>query len=120
MDIDSVTQRRRHYEQLHLRARAAQRDLAAVAATATSRDGAVTVTVNPAGALVRLTLGERAGGLSRVQLAEAVVTTARRAQADAAQRAQDILTPLLGADSAALRFVQEQFPATPPDGGWPR
>lgn len=102
---------RRHQEDLDRRARTAQRDLAEVEASVTSRDGAITVTVNPAGALTGLVLGPCAAGLSRVQLAESVLDTARQARAAAAARAVEIVTPLLGPLGA--RFVREQF--TPPD-----
>lgn len=92
------------------RAERAQRALADVEATATSRDGAVTVTVNPAGALQRLELGERSTALTREQLAAAVQSTARQAQAEAARLAAAAVTPLLGEGSAAMAMFRSRLP----------
>jgi hypothetical protein len=39
------------------------------------------------------------------------MATARRAQAQASQQILAIMTPLIGADSDAMRFVQEQIPS---------
>jgi len=93
-------------QDIRARAARAQRELAAATGTATSRDGAVTVTVNPAGALQSLVLTERAEGMSRVQLATAVLTTARRAQHEAAQRAEAALVPVLGEHGEAMAVIR--------------
>jgi hypothetical protein len=69
------------------RAQRVQRAVAAVEATATSEDGAVVVTVDPAGAMRRLELAEPADALTREQLAAAVLATARQAHAEAARLA---------------------------------
>lgn len=92
------------------RAARAREALAGVEATASSRDGSVTVTVNPAGALLGLVLGERSEAMSRVQLAAAVLAAAQQAQADAARLATDALAPLLGEDSEAMRVVRSHLP----------
>jgi DNA-binding protein YbaB len=92
------------------RAERAQRALAAVEGTATSQDGAVTVTVNPAGALRRLELGERSAALTREQLAAAVLSTARQAQSEAARLAATAVTPLLGEGSAAMAMFRSRVP----------
>lgn len=99
-----------------IRGRAArvQDALARVDGTASSRDGSVTVTVTPAGALQRLVLGERSAELSRVQLAAAVLATAREAQAEAARRATEAVVPLVGENSEAMRVLRSHLPA--PDG----
>jgi DNA-binding protein YbaB len=101
---------RRRVREIGHRARSAQTELAAVEATATSRDGAVTVTVTPAGALQRLVLGERAEGLTRIQLADTVLATVRRAHAEAAERAAQTLAPLVGDRSEAMRLLRSQLP----------
>lgn len=106
---------RRRLDEIGRRAATAQAALAELTATATSRDGAVTVTVAPSGALQRLALGERAEALSRVQLAEAVLATARAAHADAAARAAEAVAPLVGERSAAMDFLRSQL-AAPEDG----
>ncbi|MGW4489465.1 YbaB/EbfC family nucleoid-associated protein [Amycolatopsis sp. NPDC004368] len=92
------------------RAAEAQERLKRVAATATSTDGAVTVTVNTSGALQQLSFGPRADEISRSALAAAVVATAHRAQAQAAQQLHAIMAPLIGENSDAMKFLDEQIP----------
>ncbi|MEV6897553.1 YbaB/EbfC family nucleoid-associated protein [Amycolatopsis sp. NPDC051372] len=92
------------------RAAEAQERLKRVAATATSNDGAVTVTVNTSGALQQLSFGPRAEEISRSALAAAVVATAHRAQAQAAQQLHAIMAPLIGENSDAMKFLDEQIP----------
>ncbi|MCW2721223.1 YbaB/EbfC family nucleoid-associated protein [Pseudonocardia sp.] len=91
------------------RAARAQDALACVRATASSRDGAVTVTVDPAGALQGLVLSEHSAGLSRAQLATAVLATAREAHAAAARQAHAAVAPLIGEDSEAMRVLRSQL-----------
>jgi DNA-binding protein YbaB len=97
------------------RAERAQRALAGVAATVTSDDGAVTVTVNPAGAMQALVLAEAAGGLTRERLAATVLGTARLAQAEAARLAAAAVAPLLGEGSEAMAVFRTHLP-TEADG----
>ncbi|MEU4252323.1 YbaB/EbfC family nucleoid-associated protein [Amycolatopsis sp. NPDC026612] len=93
------------------RAAEAKARLERVSATATSADGAVTVTVNTAGALQELTFGPRADELPRTRLAQVVLATARRAQVDAAQQLAGIMAPVIGEHSEAMEFLREQIPA---------
>ena len=93
------------------RAAEAKARLQRVSATATSADGAVTVTVNTAGALQELTFGPRADELPRARLAQAVLAAARRAQIDAAQQLTGIMAPVIGDRSEAMEFLREQIPA---------
>jgi DNA-binding protein YbaB len=79
--------------------------------TATSQDGAVTVTVSGAGALLDVSFGSEADGLPRAQLASSIMATARRAQAQASQRILDIMGSLVGEESDAMNFVREQIPS---------
>jgi hypothetical protein len=88
------------------RAADVRKALAGAEGTASSRDGAVTVTVAPGGALRRLVLSERAERLTRVQLAEAVVATAQQAHDVAAQQAADTVAPLIGDDSGSMRALR--------------
>ncbi|MFI5610434.1 YbaB/EbfC family nucleoid-associated protein [Amycolatopsis sp. NPDC051903] len=92
------------------RAAEAQERLKHVAATATSSDGAVTVTVNTSGALQQVSFGPRAEEISRSALAAAVVATAHRAQAQAAQQLKSIMAPVIGENSDAMHFLEEQIP----------
>ena len=92
------------------RAAEAKARLERIAATATSPDGAVTVTVNTSGALQELTFGPRADELPRARLAASVVATAKRAQVEAAQQLASVMAPVIGSDSDAMKFLQEQIP----------
>jgi hypothetical protein len=93
----------------------AREDLTRAVGTATSRDGAVTVTVGPSGALQGLVLSERTETMTRAQLTALVLETARRAQDDAARRAEAALRPLLGERSEAMAVMREHLGV--PDGG---
>ncbi|WP_370966078.1 YbaB/EbfC family nucleoid-associated protein [Amycolatopsis sp. cg9] len=93
------------------RAAEAKARLQHVSATASSADGAVTVTVNTSGALQELSFGPRADELPRTRLAQAVLAAAKRAQVDAAQQLTAIMAPVIGPDSDAMHFLQEQIPA---------
>lgn len=93
------------------RAAQAQQALAGVSATATSRDGSVTATVDRTGALQRLVLSERTGTMTRVQLAAAVVDTARRAQVEAGRQATEAVAPLVGGHGEAMRVLRSHLPS---------
>jgi DNA-binding protein YbaB len=97
-------------EQIAAKAEEAKKQLKQLSGTLTSSDGAVTVTVNAGGALQRLSFGPRADQMSKPQLAALIMSTARRAQAQAAQQITGILAPLIGENSDAMRFVREQLP----------
>ncbi len=92
------------------KAEAAKRQLKELSGTLTSSDGAVTVTVNAAGALQHLSFGRAADDMPKERLAALVVSTAHRAQVQAAQQVTSILAPIVGEDSDAMRFVQRQIP----------
>jgi hypothetical protein len=99
-------------DQLGARTARAQEALAHAEATATSPDGVVTATVDPAGALRALVLSERSANLSRTDLAAAIVATARIAQNRAARQAADAVAPLLDEHSEAMRLMRDRV-----DGG---
>lgn len=105
--VDSYTQ---DVSDLAARAVEAREQIRHLAGTASSQDGAVTVTVNGGGALRSLTFGPAADQVPRTRLAEMVMATARRAQAQASQQILAIMAPLVGEDSDAMRFVEEQIP----------
>jgi DNA-binding protein YbaB len=96
---------------LAARAEEAKEQIKHLAGTATSQDGAVTVTVNGAGALQNVQFGQRAGEVPLPKLAAEIMATARRAQAQASQQILAIMAPLVGEDSDAMRFVREQIPS---------
>lgn len=93
------------------KAEEAKARLRQLSATLTSKDGAATVTVNASGALQRLSFGPRAQGIPLDQLAATVLATAQRAQALAARQIPEVMAPLIGAGSDAMKFLQEQLPA---------
>jgi DNA-binding protein YbaB len=92
------------------KAEEAKRQLKELSGTLTSSDGAVTVTVNAAGALQRLSFGRAADDMPKDRLAALVISTAHQAQVQAAQQVTSILAPIVGEDSEAMRFVQRQIP----------
>jgi DNA-binding protein YbaB len=92
------------------RAEEARDRISNLTGTATSPDGAVTITVGGAGALQSVSFGRRADELPREQLAAVIMATARHAQANASQQVLAIMAPLVGEDSDAMRFVREQIP----------
>src|SRR2546429_3714400 len=96
---------------LATRAEEAKQRIKQLAGRATSSDGAVTVTVNGGGALQDVQFGQRASELPLPRLAAEIMATARRAQAQASQEILAIMAPLVGEDSDAMRFVQEQIPS---------
>lgn len=100
------------------KAEEAKKQLKELTGSLTSGDGAVTLTVNAAGALQSLSFGARAEEMPRAQLASLVLSTAKRAQIKAAQQVTSILAPIVGEDSDAMRFVQQQIPVPEePDDG---
>lgn len=98
---------------LEARAGRAQDALAHAEATATSPDGAVTVTVDPAGGLRALVLSDRTSQMTRTQLAAAIVATAGTARRDAAAEAVAAMAPLLGDSSRAMDLLRG-FASEPP------
>jgi DNA-binding protein YbaB len=93
------------------KAETAKARLQQLSATCVSKDGAVTVTVNVSGALQGLSFAPRAHELPLPQLAASVLATAQRAQAQAAQQLTTVMAPLIGTDSEAMKFLEEQLPA---------
>jgi DNA-binding protein YbaB len=106
---DWLAHYRRRIAEIGTKARDTQRELTAVEATATSSDGAVTVSVTPGGELRQLVLSERTAGMSRAQLAATIVGTAKEAQVAAARKAEAALAPLIGDDSEAMRVLRSQL-----------
>lgn len=100
----------REVEALARRAEEAKQQLRQLTGSLTSGDGAVSLTVNAAGALQSLSFGPRADEMSKPRLAALIISTARRAQIQAAQQVTAILAPVVGENSDAMRFVQQQIP----------
>lgn len=77
------------------RAQAVRARIASVRASATSPDGAVTVSVNVHGALEDLSFGAAAESMSLPDLAHTIVRTARKAGMQAATAGAEALSPLI-------------------------
>jgi DNA-binding protein YbaB len=92
------------------RAEEARDRIKSLVGEASSPDGAVTVTVNGGGALQGISFGARADQLPKERLAAEIMAAVRRAQARASQQVLAIMGDLVGEDSAAMRFVEEQIP----------
>ena len=99
------------------RAEAARARMAEIHGTATSDDGAVTLSVNVQGGLESLRFGPAATSMNLDVLAATIVATSRKARVRAAQAAADALEPLLGADSAAMAEVRARIPTEAPSDG---
>jgi hypothetical protein len=69
-------------------------ELSALSATATSADGAVSLSVNTDGVLTRLQLTDAVSRLSPSEIADAVLRTYVEAQRDSAKRTGQLLAPL--------------------------
>jgi DNA-binding protein YbaB len=112
---DWLTDFDQRIQDLGARARQAKDALTGLTGTAVGGAGAVTVTVNAAGALQRISFGDRADELSRPRLAELILDTARKAHADAARRSEEALQPVVGG-TAAERFLAEHLSPDPVGG----
>ncbi|MFJ8964392.1 YbaB/EbfC family nucleoid-associated protein [Lentzea sp. NPDC102401] len=88
----------------------AKSQIANLTGAATSQDGAVTVSVSAGGALLSLSFGAKADDLPKDRLAALVMSTAKRAQAQAVGQIATIMAPLIGDNSEAMQFVQSQIP----------
>ncbi|MFD1149771.1 YbaB/EbfC family nucleoid-associated protein [Saccharothrix hoggarensis] len=78
-------------------------------ATASSPDGAVTVTVGPNGGLLDIRLGHRATELGSARLTALIMQTVRVAQKQAARNVMAAFEPL-GEGTEAMRMVSDAIP----------
>ncbi|SEF25006.1 YbaB/EbfC DNA-binding family protein [Amycolatopsis pretoriensis] len=90
--------------------------LSAAGATVRSRDGAVTVTLAPNGALTNLELGHRACELGPARLTAAIMGTVREAQRQTARSVADSFATING-DSESTDMVRSFLPPDPPPDG---
>lgn len=86
---------------------------AAAATTVSSRDGSVTVTVEPNGALSNLQLGHRACELGSARLTTTIMETVREAQRQTARRVSDSFT-LINGDGETAELVRSFLPVEEP------
>ncbi|MFJ7219894.1 YbaB/EbfC family nucleoid-associated protein [Amycolatopsis sp. NPDC098790] len=92
--------------------------LSAAGATVRSRDGSVTVTLAPNGALTNLELGHRACELGPARLTAAIMGTVREAQRQTARSVADSFATING-DGESTDMVRSFLPPDPPpDAGF--
>ncbi|MEU8631662.1 YbaB/EbfC family nucleoid-associated protein [Amycolatopsis sp. NPDC048633] len=93
-------------------------ELSALSATATSADGAVSLSVNTDGVLTRLRLTDAVSRMSPDEIADAVLRTYVEAQRDSAKRTGQLLAPLGSGgylmDRLRWREQFEPAPSAPP------
>ncbi|WP_158844483.1 YbaB/EbfC family nucleoid-associated protein [Saccharothrix deserti] len=85
-------------------------------ATASSPDGAVTITVGPNGGLLNIQLGHRATELGSARLTALIMQTAKVAQKQAAQNVMAAFEPL-GEGTEAMQMVSDAIPDDEPEDG---
>lgn len=93
----------------------AQEHLAAVAGVATSKDGAVTVTVGPNGGLTNLQLGHRAVELGAPRLTALILETARQAQKNASAQVLEVFAPFSGNAPQTTAMIMDAIAANEDD-----
>jgi hypothetical protein len=91
-------------------------ELSALSATATSADGAVSLSVNTDGVMTGLRLTDAVSRMSPAEIADAVLRTYVEAQRDSAKRTGQLLAPLGsgGYLMDRLRWRVQYEPAPPP------
>jgi DNA-binding protein YbaB len=77
--------------------------------TLTSAGRELTVRINSAGGLTNLIFHSESDKLTRDELAELVLATSRRAQAQLAERVRDLVAKTYGADSGTANLVAEAY-----------
>ncbi|GGS15255.1 MULTISPECIES: YbaB/EbfC family nucleoid-associated protein [Actinokineospora] len=92
------------------KAAAIQQGLANAGGSASSPDGAVTVSVAPTGALTDLRLTPAAMGKSPAALSAEIMATARKAQRSAANQVAETFAAAAGAGSETYRMITEYLP----------
>lgn len=105
---------------------AIRENLAHLQVTERSPDGQITVTVNDAGNLVALQLGQALQRKDGAAVAQDVMRTLQAAQSRIAGVVQESMAPLLGADSEAMHLMMDKLRSAqpPPEqyvsggGGW--
>ncbi|GAA2689826.1 MULTISPECIES: YbaB/EbfC family nucleoid-associated protein [Actinosynnema] len=94
---------------LAARSAQAQEQIRHASATVRAKDGAVSVTVAPNGAVQAIEFSPKAGELSHVQLGQVVMGVLRQAQAQAARQVAAVLEPDFGG-TQAMEFLTGFIP----------
>lgn len=103
----------RQVREMQAKAAALNEALSSAGATVRTRDGAVTVTLAPNGALTNLELGHRACELGPARLTAAIMGAVRDAQRQTARAVADSFATING-DSESTDMVRSFLPPDPP------
>ncbi|KEI44351.1 hypothetical protein GU90_09175 [Saccharopolyspora rectivirgula] len=106
---DLIAQYNSKLQQLKEDVDQAQAKLAEVGATATSRDGQITVRVNSSGVLEDISFGHGFRHPQPERLAASIMETVRQAQREAAGQMVSIMQEFVG-EGSALEFVKSNLP----------
>jgi DNA-binding protein YbaB len=109
--FDQFTAFTEELDGLRAKAEKVQEEVRNATATARSRDGAVSVTVGPAGALVDLTFTAQAYRQPPETLAALVLSLAERAQRQVGAEVSRAYADLVGESSPAMSVLEEFLPA---------
>lgn len=115
LDPDSVLRElQQQVENLETKAAELRTELANASATATSPDGAVTVTLSPTGALKDITFSAAVATHSPAELGPLVMRTVQAAQRDVSNRVTASLAEGFG-DQETLEMIAQFMPQQPRD-----
>ncbi len=106
----------RQVREMQSKAAALNEALSSAGATVRSRDGSVTVTLAPNGALTNLELGHRACELGPARLTAAIMGAVRDAQRQTARAVADSFATING-DGESTEMVRSFLPPDPPPDG---
>lgn len=109
-----VREETERFGRIRERAEGLRAELAQNTVTISDGQGVVTVTVGSGGVMQSIVFGPRATQSGPARLSEAVMRTYAQACRDAAERSQQIVGELVGADSPVLQLMRD---AVPPDPG---
>lgn len=98
-------------DDLEHKASSLRTELATATATATSPDGAVTVTLSPTGALQNITFSAKASSVKPEALGPLVMTTVQAAQREVSNRVTASLAAQFG-DQETMDFITQFMPKT--------
>ncbi|MEU7785688.1 MULTISPECIES: YbaB/EbfC family nucleoid-associated protein [unclassified Amycolatopsis] len=106
----------RQVREMQTKAAALTEAISAAGATVRTRDGAVTVTLAPNGALTNLELGHRACELGPARLTATIMGAVRDAQRQTARAVADSFATING-DGESTDMVRSFLPPDPPPDG---
>lgn len=115
MDPDTMLRTlKQEAEQMEVKARQLQQEMAAATVTTTSPDGAVTVTVSPTGALQDISFSDKATNHRPSSLGPLVMKTVQAAQRQVTERVTDSVRQHFGSPET-VDFMSQFLPELPPE-----